>query len=132
MPIQTVIPASMRATYDSLHFAPGVRSGEMLYLSGVIAALEKGEEGTDEEYAAAAHRAFKQIAAVLLEAGATFADIVSITSFHIGLNKHVGPLAAVKDQYIPEPYPAWTVIGVSELFDPRGFVEIQAIARIPE
>ena len=131
MAIHPVIPDSMRATYDNMHFAPGVRSGEMLYLSGVIAALEAGQDGTEEEYAAAAHRAFKQIEAVLTEAGATFADIVSITSFHIGMSKHVGPLVAVKDQYIPEPYPAWTVIGVSELFDPRGFVEIQAIARIP-
>ena len=130
MPIEPIIPDSQRSTYESLHFAPGVRSGEMLYLSGVIAALKKGQSGTAEEYAAAAQQAFKKIEEVLAEAGGTMADIVSITSFHIGMRDHIGALAAVKDEWIPEPYPAWTVIGVSELFDPHGFVEIQAIARI--
>lgn len=129
MPIQPVIPSSLQSTYDNLHFAPAVRSGEMLYLSGVIASLEKGQSGTDDEIKAAVDRAFKQIELVLKEGGASMADIVSITSFHVGMNKHIGPLAAVKDKWLPEPYPAWTVIGVSELFDPLGFVEIQVIAR---
>ncbi|MFK7896708.1 MAG: RidA family protein [Myxococcota bacterium] len=115
-----------------LHFAPAVRSGDMLYLSGVIGALAEGEEAGDAAYAAGTHRAFKQIEVVLGEAGAKFEDIVSMTSFHVGMGKHLGALAAVKDEYLPEPYPAWTVIGVSELFDPRGFVEIQVIARLPE
>ena len=130
MPIDPIIPASQRGLYDNMHFAPGVRSGDMLYLSGVIAALEEGESGTPEEFAKASHRAFKQIEEVLKEAGGAMSDIVSITSFHIGMREHIGPLISVKDEWIPEPYPAWTVIGVSELFDPRGFVEIQAIARL--
>lgn len=128
MPIEPVIPSSQQAIYDNMHFAPAVRSGDMIYLSGVIAGLEKGQSGTPEEYAAASHRAFKQIDEVLKEAGATMADIVSITSYHIGIRNHLGPLVGVKDEYIPAPYPAWTVIGVSELFDPLGFVEIQVIA----
>ena len=130
MPIDPIIPSSQRSTYEKFHFAPGVHSGEMLYVSGVVAALKKGQSGTAEEYATAARSAFKQIEEVLVEAGGTMADIVSITSFHIGMHDHLGPLAAVKDELIPEPYPAWTAIGVSELLLPLGFVEIQVIARI--
>jgi enamine deaminase RidA (YjgF/YER057c/UK114 family) len=131
MAIEPIIPASLKKTYDTLHFAPAVRSGDTLYLSGVIAALKKGQDGTNEEYAEAANRAFEQIDLVLKEAGASMADIVSITSFHVDFRKHIGPLAAVKDKWIPEPYPAWTVIGTTELFDPMGFVEIQVTAKIP-
>jgi len=129
MAIEPIIPASLKSTYDSLHFAPAVRKGDMLYLSGVIASLRQGEEGTNEQFAEGAERAFQQIELVLEEAGASMADIVSITSFHIDFRKHIGPLAAVKDKWIKEPYPAWTVIGTTELFDPLGFVEIQVTAQ---
>ncbi len=130
MAIEPIIPASLKATYDSLHFAPAVRKGGTLYLSGVIASLEEGQEGTDEQYAAGAERAFEQIDLVLKEGGASMADIVSITSFHIDFRKHIRALAAVKDKWIQEPYPAWTVIGTTELFDPLGFVEIQVTAHV--
>jgi enamine deaminase RidA (YjgF/YER057c/UK114 family) len=36
----------------------------------------------------------------------------------------------VKAEYIPENYPAWTAVGVKELFMPQLLVEIKAIAVI--
>jgi hypothetical protein len=35
----------------------------------------------------------------------------------------------VKDRYLPEPFPAWTAIGVVELAVPGGLVEVRATAR---
>lgn len=132
MPRAPIIPASLKDTYDRLHFAPATRAGDMVYLSGVIAALEEGQAGTDEEYAAAVDQAFTQIDMVLREAGGSMADIVDITSYHVDAPKHLLALAGVKDKWIPEPYPSWTVIGTTGLFNPLGFVEIKVIAYIPQ
>ena len=67
----------------------------------------------------------------MLEAGgASFADITEMTTFHVGLQAHLGAFMTVKDQYIKEPYPAWTAIGISELAIPGGLVEIRVTARL--
>ena len=52
---------------------------------------------------------------MLEKAGASLDEIVEMTSFHVGLNEHIGIFMQVKDGLIKEPYPAWTAIGVSEL-----------------
>ena len=44
---------------------------------------------------------------------------------------HINAFMAVKDEYLPPPYAAWTAIGVSELFPNRGLVEIQITAYAP-
>lgn len=131
MAIQPIIPADMQETYDTLQYAPAVRAGDMVYLSGVIAALKEGQTGTDEEYAAAAEEAFAHIDKVLKEAGGSIANIVDVTSYHVDFQKHVMPLMMVKAKWIPAPHPAWTLIGCTALYDPLGFVEIKVNAHIP-
>ena len=37
----------------------------------------------------------------------------------------------VKDNYMADPYPAWTAIGITELAFPGALVEIKIIARLP-
>lgn len=131
MPRAPIVPASHKDTYEQMHFAPATRAGDMVYLSGVIAALEEGDAGTDEQYAAGADKAFAEIEHVLNEAGGSLADIVDITSYHVDMMKHLMVLAGIKDKWITAPYPSWTVIGTTGLFNPLGFVEIKVIAHIP-
>lgn len=131
MAIEPIIPASHQETYETLQFAPAVRAGDMVYLSGVIAALKEGEAGTDAEYATATEEAFEEISAVLKEAGGTVADIVDITSYHVDFQKHLGPMMGVKAKWLPKPYPAWTLIGITSLYNPLGFVEIKVNAHVP-
>jgi len=131
MPIKPIIPASHQDAYQTMQFAPAVRAGDMVFLSGVIAALKDGQTGTDEEYAAAAEEAFQEIALILKEAGGSCADIVDVTSYHVNFEKHLMPMMQVKAKWLPEPYPAWTLIGVTSLYNPLGFVEIKVNAHIP-
>ncbi len=131
MAIDVIIPDSLKETYDTLHYAPAVRAGDLIFLSGVIAALKEGETGTEAEYVAAAEQAFAEMEMILKEAGASMADVVDVTSFHVDYAKHLGPLMAVKEKYFPAPYPAWTLIGTTELFNPLGFVELKATAYAP-
>ena len=65
----------------------------------------------------------------LRAAGCDFSHVVEMTSYHIGLQAQLEAFKTVKDEFIPEPYPAWTAIGVSELAVPGTVVEIRVIAR---
>lgn len=38
-----------------------------------------------------------------------------MTTYHVGLSKHLTAFIKVKDEFIGSPYPAWTAIGGSEL-----------------
>lgn len=128
-----IVPASLKERTEQMQFAPAVRAGDMVYLSGVIASLKEGETPSNEAYFRGADEAFGEIDAILKEAGGTFADIVDMTGYHIDPNSHLGPVMQAKAKWMPGPYfSAYTLIGISELFDPLGFVEIKVRAYIPE
>jgi enamine deaminase RidA (YjgF/YER057c/UK114 family) len=124
---ELVIPASQRAMYDRFHFAPATWSGDLLLCSGQIGIGADGRGIADPEQQFTA--AFEAVKAILDEAGLGFGDVVEITTFHVGLMQHMGAFLRVKDRYLPEPYPAWTAIGVVELAVPGGLVEVRATAR---
>ena len=75
--------------------------------------------------------ACKKVGAVLKEAGASYADIVEYTTYHVGLQDHIGAFSAVRDEYLDEPWPAWTAIGITELAVPNAHVEVKVVARVP-
>ena len=116
-----------------MQFAPAVRAGDMVFCSGVIAALKEGEEASDEAYFRAADEAFGEIDRILKAAGGSIADVVDITGYHVDFEKHMGPMFQAKAKWMPGPFfSCYTLIGISALFDPLGFVELKARAYIPE
>jgi enamine deaminase RidA (YjgF/YER057c/UK114 family) len=123
-----VIPASMQAMYDRFHFAPAVRSGGLLLCSGQIGIGPDGRAPADptEQFTLA----FEAVKAVLAEARLGFSNVVEMTTFHVGLQQHLGAFMAVKDRYLPAPFPAWTAIGVSELAFPGGLAEVRVTAAL--
>lgn len=108
-------------------YADAVISGDMIYLSGVIAAPRPGETGLQPAY----ERAFGQIAATLQRAGASWDDVVDMTTYHTDLAAQADDIAAVKNRYVKAPFPAWTAITITRLFEPAGVTEIKVTARKP-
>jgi enamine deaminase RidA (YjgF/YER057c/UK114 family) len=123
-----VIPPAMQGLYDQFHFAPAIKDGNRLFCSGVIGMGPDGKCATDPETQFTA--AFEMLKLVLQTAGVTFADVVEVTTFHVGLQKNMGTFTKVKDRYFGAPYPSWTAIGITELALPGGLVEIKATARL--
>jgi enamine deaminase RidA (YjgF/YER057c/UK114 family) len=123
-----VIPASMQSMYDRFHFAPATRAGSLLLCSGQIGIGPDGRAPADptEQFTLA----FEAVKAILAEAKLDFSDVVELTTFHVGLQQHLGAFAAVKDRYLPQPFPAWTAIGVSELAFPGGLAEVRVTAAL--
>ncbi|MGA1372821.1 MAG: RidA family protein, partial [Pseudomonadales bacterium] len=123
---QIILPDSSKATYDAYHFAPGVRVGDLVVLSGQIGI---GPTGAVPEAAAEEFRnAWQAIGDVLMAANLGFDSIIEYTTFHVGLREHLATFMQVRDEFISAPWPAWTAIGVSELAVPGARVEIRVMA----
>lgn len=125
------VPEGWQSTYDNSHYAPAVRAGDTLYLSGIVATL-RGDESETAPAAleAAFDRAFDSLGAILKEAGADWSDVVEMTTFHTELIPQINAFTTSKDKYLKAPYPAWTAIDVDRLYPERGLVEIKLIAYV--
>jgi len=108
-------------------YADAVVTGDTVYLSGVVAGLRSGETDLKLAY----DRAFARIGKVLERSGASWDDVVDITSFHTDLTTQMPAIVAVKKKYMRDPPPAWTAIGVSRLIPDRGITEIKMVAKLP-
>ena len=76
--------------------------------------------------------AFEAVKRVLDAAGASFEDVVEMSSLHVGLQDQLDVFARVRDRYVKAPYPAQTAVGVAELGVPGAIVELKVQARLPK
>ena len=125
---ESVFPEGRHALYEKHRYSAAIRSGDLLFVSGQVGSRPDGSAESD--YPAQVRQAFANLRATLAAAGATFDDIVDVTSFHTDPETQFEPFMAIKDEMFPSaPYPNWTAIGVNWL---AGFdFEIKVIARIP-
>lgn len=130
MPARPIIPATMRPAVDVMRMSPGVLSRGHLFLAGMTGADADGQMPADAK--AQFRNAFDKIALVLAEAGLTWADVVEMTSYHIGLRGHFDLFQSVRFDYVGDPYPAWTAIEAAGLRREGAIVEIRVIAGKPE
>jgi enamine deaminase RidA (YjgF/YER057c/UK114 family) len=115
-----------RRFQEELGYADAVVAGDMVYLSGVVV----GQRG-NEDLEAAYERAYVKIGTILARAGASWADVVDVTSFHTEVNEQIRAMAAVQKRHMGGRIPAWTAIDVDRLIPDRGITEIKIVARRP-
>jgi len=108
-------------------YADALVTGDTIYLSGVVAGVRPGETDLQPAY----ERAFQRIGKVLERAGASWDDVVDITSFHTDLKTQMPAIVAVKNKYVHAPPPAWTAIQVVRLIPDTGITEIKIVAKLP-
>jgi enamine deaminase RidA (YjgF/YER057c/UK114 family) len=124
-----IMPTDPRALQfqEEWGFADAVIGGDTVYLSGVVVGLRPGET----ELQPAFDRAFKRIGTILHRAGASWDDVLDITSFHTDVTGQLPVMVEVKKRYMKGPPPAWTAIQVSRLLPDAGITEIKIVARRP-
>ena len=124
-----IFPARRQALYETYSYSAATRSGDLLFVSGQVGSREDGSP--EPEFAKQVELAFDNLNEVLKAAGASFDDIVDVTSFHTDPAKQFDTVTAVRTKIFSEkPYPNWTAIGVNWL---AGFdFEIKVIARLPQ
>jgi enamine deaminase RidA (YjgF/YER057c/UK114 family) len=112
--------------WEDWGFSDAIVTSDTIYLSGVVAGVRDGETDLRLAYT----RAFERISEILKNAGATWDDVVEITSFHTDLTTQMPAMIAVKKNYVKPPFPAWTAIQVSRLIPTNGVTEIKIVAKL--
>ena len=128
MSIDPVVPESGKAAYKHFHFSQAVKSGGLLVCSGQIGTNPDHSvpESAEDEF----RNAWQSVEEVLKEAGLGFEDIIEYSSYHVNLGENIKAFMKVRDEVLSEPWPAWTAVGISELFIPRARAEIRVIAQL--
>jgi enamine deaminase RidA (YjgF/YER057c/UK114 family) len=125
---QAVVPDVWSPFYAATHVPAAVFAGDRLWVTG-----HTGEvSGVFPDGAVAQLRqTFRNIGKTLAEAGAGWADVVELTSYHVGLREQSEAMLTVAGEFLEDPYPAWTAVGVAELFEPEALVEVSCVAVLP-
>jgi enamine deaminase RidA (YjgF/YER057c/UK114 family) len=123
-----IFPAGRQALYDINRYSAAIRSGDLLFVSGQVGSREDGSPEPD--FGKQVQLAFDNLSNVLKAAGASYDDIVDVTTFHTHPEVQFETVNAVRAKIFPDqPYPNWTAVGVNWL---AGYdFEIKVIARLP-
>ncbi len=116
--------------YKRLTFAPAVRKGNMLFISGTDATQVDPATGkliVRGDMVEQTTVIYEKLKAILEAAGATFEDVVWTTDY-ITTKENYKATAEVRRQYFGESFPASTGIIVKSLLSEGALIEIDAVA----
>jgi enamine deaminase RidA (YjgF/YER057c/UK114 family) len=125
-----IVSPTWEPFYKATKIPAAVRAGGELHVSGHIgedpdgrfpAQLEDQVRGT-----------FRNLTETLNAAGADWPQVVTPTSYHIGLLGQEDHLLRIASEFLDAPLPAWTAVGVTELWPPEALIEISCVAVLGE
>ena len=123
----SIMPPSLEAVSEAFQFAPAVRIGGQILISGIVGTDARGLLPPD--FRTQAENIFRTLEAILNEAGATTDDVASLNTYHVGdLASQLPELMDIKATRIRAPYPIWTGVGVTQLGVPGALLELSAVA----
>lgn len=122
-----VFPPGRRALYERNCYSPAVRANGFLFVSGQVGSREDGTPEPDLQQQV--RFAFRNLNAILREAGCTFDDVVDVTVFLVDPQSTFERVWEIVPEFWGEaPHPALTAVGVTWLY---GFdFEIKVIAKL--
>lgn len=108
-------------------YSQAVKIGAFVFASGQLG-MDPASGALLDSIEEQAHQAFKNLSAILTEAGGDLSDVVKLTLFVTDLNDFA-TVNQIMTQYIAEPFPARSTVEVAGL--PKGAkFEVEAIAQI--
>jgi len=116
--------------YKRLTFAPAVRKGNMLFITGQAGSQidpATGNPVIKGDIVEQTRVIYEKIKIILEAAGATFDDVVWTTDY-ITTTENYPATAEVRRQYFGDSFPASTGIIVKGLLNKEALIEIDAVA----
>ena len=123
---QILVPDGWEGAYQ-FGYAPAIVVDDWVIISGIPA----GGEGTYEEKI---RRMYQRAGELLAAAGATFGDVVELTTFHAEpedsttFQVEFQRYMPIHREFFGEHRPAWSAVGTSALLSPSAPVEMRVIA----
>jgi enamine deaminase RidA (YjgF/YER057c/UK114 family) len=127
---EAIIPDSWREFYNETRVPAAIKIDNLLRLTGHTGETSDGAFSDDAEVQI--RQTFQNIAVTLSEGGSSWESVVEINSYHVGLQKQASKLLEVASEFLSDPFPAWTAVGVTELILPAAVIEISCVARLDE
>jgi len=100
-----------------------------IYISGQVALDADGNLVAPNDLRGQTEQVFENLTAILEANGATWDDVVKITTFVTTL-EDLDDMREVRSRYLPKEPPASTAVQISALVLPDAVIEIEAVAVI--
>ncbi|MFK8034837.1 MAG: RidA family protein [Hyphomicrobiales bacterium] len=123
---KAIVPQELESYYTDWKMSPGLISGQHIFFTGFTGANPDGSLSSDPE--TQMRNAFEKIGFVLRDANLDFGSLVEMTTYHVGLRDHLNTFKLVREDYVKEPYPAWTAIEVAGFVREGAVIEIRVVA----
>ena len=111
--------AAAAAGYSPAVLADG---SQLLFISG------QGPRDLEADPETQIRQTFEQIDTLLKTAGGSMANLVMIRAYFLDMGRDLAAFRKVRQEFLVEPFPAATAVGVTELAVPGLEVEIEAVA----
>jgi enamine deaminase RidA (YjgF/YER057c/UK114 family) len=125
-PRRAIVPAIWAEFYEQTHIPAAILTGDVLRVTGHTG--ETADEEFSDDVEEQIRQVFRNLTTTLTEAGANWDEVVEINSYHVGLARQAEPLLVVAAEFLDDPHPAWTAVGVTELIYPEALIEISCVA----
>lgn len=112
---------------NGLSFAPAVRAGDVIYVSGQLSLDPAGALVGDGDMEAQSRRIFSNIDEILRAGGSSISDVVRLTCYCLSFSDY-REYSRVRNEVFGEKLPASTTVGVSSFLMPGALLEVDAIA----
>ena len=122
MQSQPIVPISVATA--ALHYSPAIlaKGQRLLFISGQGPRDLKANPDTQ------IRETFEQIAAILVESDALWKNVVMVRAYFLDMARDLPAFRKIRQDFLVEPFPAATVVGVTELAVPNLQIEIEAVA----
>jgi enamine deaminase RidA (YjgF/YER057c/UK114 family) len=130
--VRFINPAGLAKSPRYTHVAEVTR-GRLILISGQVAQDANGDPVGAGDMAAQTRQVFENLKVALAAAGASYKDVVKLTSFIVDISKNIETYREVRQEYlrgIAEP-PTSTTVGVPALVRGDYLLEVEAIAVVP-
>ncbi|MEX0788287.1 MAG: RidA family protein [Anaerolineales bacterium] len=114
-------------SYSPALIAP---AGRTVFISGQVAMDPEGKLVGDQDFERQCRQTFENVRSLVEQAGGSMKNIVKITTFTKDMSRYA-VFSKVRGEVFQAPYPASTMVEVSDLFKPGLLIEIEAIAVLP-
>lgn len=111
------------------NLSPGVKLGDTIHVSGMVAFADDGSVVGEDDMYAQAVQVFRNIEGVLKAGGAAMDDVVKLTSWVVDMDRF-GDFSRARNEAFPNGIPCNTAVGAHRLALPALLVEAEATAVI--
>ena len=128
--VEYLNPPTLSAPTGYTHVVQ-VHRGRTVYIAGQVAFDKSGNVVGKGDFTAQTTQVFENLKLALAAAGATFDNLVKVTTFVTDLSQ-MQTLRAIRAKYYGKNAPASTLVQIVKLAHPDLMIEIEAIAVVPE